>query len=355
MTAATTFDMESIDIALVRRLIAAQFPEWAGMPITPAEPQGWDNRTFRLGAEMSVRLPSAAGYTPQVEKEHRWLPRLAPLLPLPIPVPLARGVPTADYPFPWSVYRWLPGETAVTARARSSSARAAAAAATEESTPPEKAITAPAVSAIDASRAARSCCADGGGGDTVAAWASARRPSRPARPADDPRPRLDAAARGPRPLLRLRADLRVRGLGRDDGHDLDGGDRPGGHDGSGLAEVATPRGPALPRVVHQPLATHCPAPDSPSTSRDHIAHRVDSATSPGVRCRIETQTRSTATACCHTTVAPLVAGEVGSGADTGQAVVPWPPPRTTRTPPASRSPTRTGRRSGSSTPGTTWS
>ena len=116
MTAATTFDMESIDIALVRRLIAAQFPEWAGMPITPAEPQGWDNRTFRLGAEMSVRLPSAAGYTPQVEKEHRWLPRLAPLLPLPIPVPLARGVPTADYPFPWSVYHWLPGETAVTAR-----------------------------------------------------------------------------------------------------------------------------------------------------------------------------------------------------------------------------------------------
>ncbi len=105
-----------ISASLVRRLIAAQFPQWADLPVTPAMPQGWDNRTFRLGAELSVRLPSAAGYTPQVEKEHRYLPSLAPLLPLPIPVPLARGVPGEGYPFPWSVYRWLPGETAATAR-----------------------------------------------------------------------------------------------------------------------------------------------------------------------------------------------------------------------------------------------
>src|SRR3712207_488849 len=65
---------------------------------------------------MSVRLPSAAPYAPQVEKGHRWLPRLAPLLPLPIPVPLARGEPGEGYPFPWSVYRWLDGETAMTGR-----------------------------------------------------------------------------------------------------------------------------------------------------------------------------------------------------------------------------------------------
>jgi len=49
-----------ISASLVRRLIAAQFPQWADLPVTPAMPQGWDNRTFRLGAELSVRLPSAA-------------------------------------------------------------------------------------------------------------------------------------------------------------------------------------------------------------------------------------------------------------------------------------------------------
>ncbi|HEX2183462.1 MAG TPA: aminoglycoside phosphotransferase family protein [Rubrobacteraceae bacterium] len=105
-----------IDAALVRSLVAAQFPQWADLPIRPVELDGWDNATFRLGESMSVRLPSAAPYAPQVEKEHRWLPRLAPLLPLPIPVPLARGEPGEGYPFPWSVYRWLEGEPAVTAR-----------------------------------------------------------------------------------------------------------------------------------------------------------------------------------------------------------------------------------------------
>lgn len=105
-----------ITIAVVRQLVATQFPQWADLPITPTVPQGWDNRTFRLGADMSVRLPSAAGYTPQVEKEHQYLSHLGPQLPLPIPVPLAKGVPGKGYPFPWSVYRWLPGETAATVR-----------------------------------------------------------------------------------------------------------------------------------------------------------------------------------------------------------------------------------------------
>jgi len=97
-------------------LVAAQFPRWAGLPVRPVEQDGWDNTTFRLGEEMSVRLPSAAPYASQVEKEHRWLPRLAPLLPLPIPTPLAKGVPTDDYPFPWSVYRWIEGEPATVGR-----------------------------------------------------------------------------------------------------------------------------------------------------------------------------------------------------------------------------------------------
>ncbi|MDQ3855066.1 MAG: aminoglycoside phosphotransferase family protein [Chloroflexota bacterium] len=101
-----------IDVALVRRLVSSQFPHWADLPVRPVEHDGWDNRTFHLGESMTVRLPSAEGYVPQVEKEQRWLPVLAPHLPLPIPVPLAKGVPTEDYPWPWSIHRWLEGETA---------------------------------------------------------------------------------------------------------------------------------------------------------------------------------------------------------------------------------------------------
>jgi aminoglycoside phosphotransferase (APT) family kinase protein len=109
-------DGVKIDAALVRRLIAAQFPTWAELPVDPVAFGGWDNRTFHLGKHMVVRLPSAARYRLQVEKEHRWLPRLAPLLPLPIPVPLAMGQPAEGYPWHWSVYRWLNGETATVAR-----------------------------------------------------------------------------------------------------------------------------------------------------------------------------------------------------------------------------------------------
>jgi aminoglycoside phosphotransferase (APT) family kinase protein len=105
---------DDINADLARRLVAAQFPQWAGLPIRPVRFGGWDNRTFHLGEEMSVRLPSAEGYAAQVEKEHRWLPRLAPHLPLPVPVPLAMGVPSAEYPWPWSVYRWLDGDAATT-------------------------------------------------------------------------------------------------------------------------------------------------------------------------------------------------------------------------------------------------
>lgn len=105
-----------IDAALVRRLVTTQFPQWKDEPITPIEPGGWDNRTFRLGTTMSVRLPSAERYAAQVEKEHRWLPVLAPQLPLPIPVPLARGRPAFGYPWAWSVYGWIEGAIATHAR-----------------------------------------------------------------------------------------------------------------------------------------------------------------------------------------------------------------------------------------------
>jgi len=72
-----------IDDTLVRRMVAAQFPQWADLPVRSAEVGGRDNKTFRLGEHMIVRLPSAGDYSAQVEKEHRWLPKLAPLLPLP--------------------------------------------------------------------------------------------------------------------------------------------------------------------------------------------------------------------------------------------------------------------------------
>ncbi|MER9355234.1 aminoglycoside phosphotransferase family protein [Mesorhizobium sp. M0514] len=105
----------TIHTDLVRRLVNAQFPQWRHLPVSPVAFGGWDNRTFHLGNDMTLRLPSAAPYALQVEKEHRWVPTLAPLLPLPIPVPLAMGEPGEDYPWQWSVYRWIDGETAKTA------------------------------------------------------------------------------------------------------------------------------------------------------------------------------------------------------------------------------------------------
>ena len=97
---------------LARGLVAAQFPQWADLRVSPVTEEGWDNRTFHLGPEMSIRLPAAESYALAVEKEHRWLPLLAPRLPLPIPVPVALGRPGLGYPHPWSVYRWLDGDAA---------------------------------------------------------------------------------------------------------------------------------------------------------------------------------------------------------------------------------------------------
>lgn len=108
--------MVDLDEQLVRRLVAAQFPRWAHLPVAPVDRQGWDNRTFRLGDDLVVRLPSAVGYVPGVAKEERCLPPLARHLPLPVPEPVATGRPGAGYPYPWSVRRWLPGDTLEVAR-----------------------------------------------------------------------------------------------------------------------------------------------------------------------------------------------------------------------------------------------
>ena len=74
-----------IDAGLVGRLVADQFPQWRDLPVVPVEADGWDNRTYRLGSELSVRLPTADSYVPAVDKEQRWLPVLAPRLPLQVP------------------------------------------------------------------------------------------------------------------------------------------------------------------------------------------------------------------------------------------------------------------------------
>jgi aminoglycoside phosphotransferase (APT) family kinase protein len=100
---------------LVSRLVAHQFPQWADLPVSPVELDGWDNTTFRLGTTMSVRLPSADIYVAQIDKEHRWLPVLKRDLPVTIPEPLAKGSPALGFPRPWSVYRWISGETATDA------------------------------------------------------------------------------------------------------------------------------------------------------------------------------------------------------------------------------------------------
>jgi aminoglycoside phosphotransferase (APT) family kinase protein len=103
--------MTEITTELVRSLIDSQFPQWRNLTITPVKRQGNDNRTFRLGSELTVRLPSHERYASAVEKEQIWLPIFQPLLSLPIPVPVAKGEPAGEYPFPWSVNRWIEGET----------------------------------------------------------------------------------------------------------------------------------------------------------------------------------------------------------------------------------------------------
>jgi aminoglycoside phosphotransferase (APT) family kinase protein len=103
----------NITETLVHHLITQQFPQWQHLPIQPVKNSGWDNRTFHLGADMLIRMPSAAEYEGQAEKEQTWLPVLAPRLPLPIPSPIAMGKPNEIYPWKWSINRWLPGDSSL--------------------------------------------------------------------------------------------------------------------------------------------------------------------------------------------------------------------------------------------------
>lgn len=103
--------MVEITTQLVKKLIDAQFPKWRALEVRPVAHGGHDNRTFHLGDEMAVRLPSGPAYVAQVEKEAQWLPFLARHLSLPISSPVAIGVPMDEYPFPWSINRYIAGET----------------------------------------------------------------------------------------------------------------------------------------------------------------------------------------------------------------------------------------------------
>lgn len=104
-----------VDAALARQLLTAQFPDWAHLPLQPVVSAGTDHALYRLGPDLLMRLPRIHWATGQAEKERQWLPRLAPHLPLALPVQLAQGEPGAGYPWRWAIYRWLAGENAASA------------------------------------------------------------------------------------------------------------------------------------------------------------------------------------------------------------------------------------------------
>ncbi len=103
---------QPVSVAVAASLVAEQYPEWSHLPLVPVAVDGWDNTTLRLGDHLSVRLPTADVYAPQVAMEHRWLPVLARELPKRIPEPVAMGRPSERFPRPWSISRWIDGDTA---------------------------------------------------------------------------------------------------------------------------------------------------------------------------------------------------------------------------------------------------
>lgn len=94
---------------LVRALLTDQFPQWANRPLERVVSSGTVNAIFRLGDDLSVRLPLSPHAHADLDLEFTWLPRMAPVLPLAIPEPVARGEPGHGYAWEWSVYGWLPG------------------------------------------------------------------------------------------------------------------------------------------------------------------------------------------------------------------------------------------------------
>jgi aminoglycoside phosphotransferase (APT) family kinase protein len=101
----------SVSPELVRRLLEAQQPDLAHLPIRLMA-NGWDNIMYRLGDELAVRLPRRAAAAGLIVHEQRWLPVVAPRLPLPVPAPVRAGRAAPGYPWPWSIVPFLPGQLA---------------------------------------------------------------------------------------------------------------------------------------------------------------------------------------------------------------------------------------------------
>ena len=108
-----------IDESLVRRLLGDQNPDLADLELRELG-HGWDNVMYRLGEDLTVRLPRRQFAVELLEKEQRWLSILAEGLPVRVPVPLRHGTPTSYFPWPWSIGPWLPGEMAATAEGNQS-------------------------------------------------------------------------------------------------------------------------------------------------------------------------------------------------------------------------------------------
>ncbi len=102
-------DEIGVDTALVRRLLAEQFPRYADLPVSMVRSTGTVNAICRLGQSLCVRLPRVAAWAGSLDRECTWLPRIAAHVSLAVPEPVARGRPTGWYPFPWAIYRWIDG------------------------------------------------------------------------------------------------------------------------------------------------------------------------------------------------------------------------------------------------------
>jgi aminoglycoside phosphotransferase (APT) family kinase protein len=101
----------AVNVELARALLREQHPDLANLPLTEVA-SGWDNTIFRLGNELAMRVPRRRVAASLIEHEQRWLPMLAPALPLPIPAPVAIGRGSDRFPFAWSVCPWFEGRPA---------------------------------------------------------------------------------------------------------------------------------------------------------------------------------------------------------------------------------------------------
>lgn len=100
-----------IDEALVRALLHEQHPDLAGLELQKVD-GGWDNQMWRLGEELAVRMPRTPRAPSLLRTEQRWLPVLAPRLPLPVPTPVRTGEPSPLFGKTWTIARWVAGEPA---------------------------------------------------------------------------------------------------------------------------------------------------------------------------------------------------------------------------------------------------